>query len=223
LTVFWEYRVVLLSGLLQNFLIFLSAGLIAVNVGFFAALARISRHRALRLIGTFHVEIFRNIPEYMLLIWVYVVMPLLLSYLLGTRVTILPFVAAVIAIGFAYSGYFAETFRAGILSVPRGHVDAAYAVGLSMAQTMVRVILPQAIRRVLPESLSIFVSLFKATTIVSLISVNDLLYRVNLVAMAETRPLPLYTGAALTYFVVVLIFSTSVQTLTNRWRRRGWT
>ena len=72
-----------------------------------------------------------------------------------------------------------------------------------------RIILPQVVRRMLPEAINQFVSLFKATTIVSLIAVPDLMYQVSMVTQQEMRPLPLYTGAALTYFAVIFVVATA--------------
>jgi polar amino acid transport system permease protein len=72
----------------------------------------------------------------------------------------------------------------------------------------------------LPEALNQFVSLFKATTIVSLIAVPDLMYNVSMVTQQEMRPLPLYTGAALTYFLIIFIFTSGVRAFTERWRRK---
>ena len=125
-----------------------------------------------------------------------------------------------IALGFVYSGYFAETFRAGIQSIPLGHSEAGRAFGMSDFQILRRIILPQVVRRMLPEALNQFVSLFKATTIVSLIAVPDLMYQVSMVIQQEMRPLPLYTGAALTYFFVIFLASTAVRALSERWRQK---
>ncbi len=80
--------------------------------------------------------------------------------------------------------------------------------------------LPQVIRGMLPEALNLFVSLFKATTIVSLIAVPDLMYAVSMVTQQEKRPLPLYTGAALTYFFLILMLSSGVRAFSERWRRK---
>jgi polar amino acid transport system permease protein len=83
-----------------------------------------------------------------------------------------------------------------------------------------RIVLPQVVRRMLPESVNQFISLFKATTIVSLIAVPDLMYDVTMITQQEMRPLPLYTGAALTYFVVVLAGSSALRALSERWRAK---
>ena len=218
LALFWEYRAVLFSGLLFNAGIFACAGLAAIVLGLTAALMRLSRTRPLRWIGTLYVELFRNAPDYVMLVWVHFVLPLLLGFALRTRIEFHPFVSAVVALGLVYSGYFAETFRAGIESVPKGNIEAGRAIGMSEALILRRITLPQVVRRMLPEGLNIFISLFKATTIVSLIAVPDLMYRVSMVTQQEMQPLPLYTGAALTYFAVIFLVATLLRWAGERWR-----
>ena len=83
-----------------------------------------------------------------------------------------------------------------------------------------RIVLPQVVRRMLPESINQFISLFKATTIVSLIAVPDLMYQVSMITQQEMRPLPLYTGAALTYFAVILVAGSVLRALSERWRTK---
>jgi len=126
----------------------------------------------------------------------------------------------VIALGLVYSGYFAETFRAGIEAVPSGHVEAARSLGMGEQLVLWRIVLPQVVRRMLPESINVFISLFKATTIVSLIAVPDLMYRVSMITQQEMRPLPLYTGAALVYFAIVLVAGTALRAFAERWRAK---
>ena len=140
-------------------------------------LLRISRRRPLRWVGTLHVEIFRNAPDYIMVVWVHFVLPLLIGVVLHAHFELNPFVSAIIALGFVYSGYFAETFRAGIEAVPAGQIEAGRSCGMSERLILWRIVLPQVVRRMLPESVNQFISLFKATTIVSLIAVPDLMYR----------------------------------------------
>jgi polar amino acid transport system permease protein len=220
LSLFWEYRRVLLAGLLFNVYVFACSATVALAVGLAAALLRVNRSWPFRWIGTVHVEVFRNAPDYIMVVWVHFVLPLLLGALIGRRLELHPFVSAVIALGFVYSGYFAETFRAGIQAVPIGHVEAARACGMADRLILRRIILPQVVRRMLPEAVNQFVSLFKATTIVSLIAVPDLMYQVSMVTATEMRPLPLYTGAALTYFAVIYFVATGVRLLSERWRNK---
>lgn len=221
-TLFWEYRSLLLGGLSFNFYVWVLAALLAATLGFGACLLRISRLRAARVAGTCYAELLRNTPEYILLTWIHFVLPLILTWALSTRLNFPPFLSAVLALGLAYSGYMAETFRAGVQSVPRGHIEAGRALGMSGAAILWRLVMPQAVRRVLPELLNQMVSLFKATTLVSLIAVPDLLYNVVIVTQEEMRPLPLYTYAALVYCTIITAASTLVRHLTEGWRTRGW-
>jgi len=129
-------------------------------------------------------------------------------------------VSAMIALGFVYSGYFAETFRAGIEAIPIAHLEAARSLGMGEGLVLRRIVLPQVVRRMLPESINQFISLFKATTIVYLIAVPDLMYQVSMITQERMRPLPLYSGAALTYFAIVLMVGSSLRVLADRWRAR---
>ena len=219
LSLFWEYRTVLLRGLAFNFYVFVCAASVAITIGLGAALLRINRAWPFRVLGTLHVEVFRNAPDYIMVVWVHFVLPLLLSPILGWRVEFHPFVSAVIALGFVYSGYYAETFRAGIQSIPRGHLEAGRACGMSERLILWRIVMPQVVRKMLPEGLNQLVSLFKATTIVSLIAVPDLMYQVSMVTATEMRPIPLYTGAALVYFAVVFAVALVVRVASERWRQ----
>ena len=214
----WEYRFILSKGLTMTVGVFACAVLLALSVGLVAALMRVNRWRPLRWAGTLHVEISRNSPDYIMVVWVHFVLPLLLGALIGRRLEFNPFLSAVLALGYVYSGYFAETFRAGIEAVPRGQIEAGAGLGMSDRLIMWRLILPQVVRRMLPESVNQFISLFKATSIVSLIAVPDLMYQVSMVSAQEMRPLPLYTGAALVYFAIVLLFANLLQILSQRWR-----
>jgi polar amino acid transport system permease protein len=217
---FWEYREILVQGLIFNFLVFFCSAAVSLSVGLGAALLRINRFWPARVIGTLHVETFRNAPDYIMLIWVHYVLPLLIGLLIQRRVEFHPFMSAVIALGFVYSGYFAETFRAGIQEVPQGNLDAGRAFGMSERLILWRITLPQVVRRMLPEALNLFISMFKATTIVSLISVPDMMYNVSMVIQQEMRPLPLYTGAALTYFFIIFVLSSGVRYFSERWRKK---
>ena len=222
LTLFWEYRAILFRGLLQNIYIFLAGAVLATGLAFVIGAARLNKHASVRLVATSYAELFRNTPEYVFLVWVYFVMPVLFSRLLATRVTFSPYLASVLALGISYSGFLSETVRAGILAVPRTHVEAGMALGMSRLLIMRRIIVPQAVRRMLPEALNQFVSLFKATSLVSLIAVEDLMYQVSMITVHEMRPLPLYTGAALLYCAVIIAAAQSIQVLSERWRQRGW-
>lgn len=221
-TVFWDYRAILLKGLAYNFIVWAWAALLAITLGFVVCMMRISNSRTLRTIALVQSELIRNTPDYVMLMWTYVVLPLLISLMIGAKVSLPPVLAAVLAIGLIYGGYLTETFRSGIQAVPRGHAEAARALAMPRLTIMRRIILPQALRHVVPELLNNLVSLFKATTLVSLIAVPDLLYNIAVVSIYAGRPLSLYTYAALIYFLLIFAAATLVRRFTDTWRRRGW-
>jgi polar amino acid transport system permease protein len=221
-TLFWEYRVVLLKGLVENLSIFAESAILAMATATIVAVVQLGRNRPIKWIATGYTELCRNTPEYVLLVWVYFVLPLIVSKMIGSRFRLDPHVAAVIGLGVAYSGFMAETLRAGLRSIHPGQAEAATAIGMSPFKTLRRIILPQALRRTLPDIVNQLVSLFKSTTIVSLITVQDIMYQVSMISVAEMRPIPLYTGAALLYCAVIIAATQTFHGLTERWRRRGW-
>lgn len=221
-TLFWEYHAVLLQGLVQNLSIFAESAVLAMIAATIVALVQLSRSRLFRWIATGYTELCRNTPEYVLLVWVYFVLPLIISKIIGSRFRLDPHAAAVIGLGVAYSGFMAETLRAGLRSIHRGQAEAAAAIGMSPFATLRRIVLPQALRRILPDIVNQLVSLFKSTTIVSLITVQDIMYQVSMISVAEMRPVPLYTWAAVLYCAVIILATQLFQGLTERWRKRGW-
>ncbi|MEP9380501.1 amino acid ABC transporter permease [Aquabacter sp. CN5-332] len=218
---FWEYRNVLLSGFSYNLLIFALSAVGATVIGMLIGIARLSSNWAVRATATSYAEIFRNTPEYVLLVWAYYVLPIIIGRITGTNVRFDPITVAVASLAVAYSGYFSETFRAGILAVPKANIEAGMSVGMSGWMILRRLVIPQAVRRMLPESLNQYISLFKSTSIVSLIAIEDLMYRVSMITMEESRPLPLYTWAAIVFCTAIVLLTQVADRLSARWRRAG--
>jgi len=210
LALFWDYRVVLWHGLLINLLVFVLSSALGLIVGLFACIARLSYLPLLRKAAALYIEVIRSAPELVLLFWIYSVVPVLLSQLMGTRLILNPIVAATLALGLVSSGYFAETFRAGIQAVPTGHVEAAHALGMSTPTIYRRIVLPQAVRLMLPELMSQNIGLLKTTTLVSVITVPDIMYQINLIVQQEMQPLPLYTGTAIAFFLLILALTSLI-------------
>ena len=208
----------MLPGLWYNFLVFFLVVVFGVVLGLIFSTIRLNTNIAVRAIAPFYIGLFRNAPEYVTLVWFLYVPALLLSKLLESNVTFDPLVVAVMALSLSAGAFYAEIFRAGILSVPKGQIEAARATGMSRTLTLRRIILPQAIRQMLPEFLNECVSVFKGTTLVSLVMVPDLVYGVNLVSSYTGQALPLYTGIALIYFVIVFTMTSIAEKLSNPWR-----
>lgn len=163
--------------------------------GLILALAALSPSRALRWSAIGFIDLFRAMPPLVLLIFVYSGLPFA-----GLRLT--PFMAVVIAFLLNNSAYFAEVFRAGINAVPKGQTEAARATGLSRTQTLGYVVLPQAVRNVLPDLLSNTVEVVKLTSLASVVSLSELLYSANMARSVTYNASPLVLAAGL-YLIVL--------------------
>ncbi len=190
---FFRYLPFLLHGMQVTVEVSLQAMVVGTTVGLVVALVRLSPVRPLRWAAAFYVDFLRSTPLLIQLIWVFFALPILIGGSLP------PIVAAVLTLG-AYSGaYFAEIFRAGIISVAAGQRHAALALGMTGAQTLRRIILPQAVVRMLPPIASTFITLVKNSSLVSLISVSELMWAAQSLSAISLRPVEILTGTGLLY------------------------
>ncbi len=195
-SVVWSHRDALLQGALVTVLLTALTMLIAVPGGIVLMLLRQSRFRVLRGIGTAIVEFFRNLPLILLVYWAYYVVPILVDMQLSA------FATGLAALALNVSAYNAETFRAGVNSIRKAQTDAALAVGMSQWQAMRKVVLPQAVRRILPVLASTWVSLFKDTSLVSVIAVGDLAHTALQIRSQTFRVLEMLTAMATLYWLM---------------------
>src|SRR6478735_4814820 len=172
----------------------LSCGLV---LGLALALMRLSRHRLASWPAGFVIEVFRTTPPLVQLFWFFFALPLLV----GIEMT--PFMAAAVTFSIQSAAFFAEVFRAGIQSVERGQWDGARAINMTHAQAMRRIVLPQAMKRMIPAFMERAIELMKTTTLVATISYADLLFQANEVAQKTFRPLEVFTTTALIYFFFI--------------------
>lgn len=200
----------LLSGLYYTVLLSLTAISISVVTGLLVALPGLSENRLLRSFNRVYVELVRAVPILVLILWVYYGLPQL------TSLTISVFWAGVIALALSDSAFQAEIFRAGIQSINKGQYEAAHSVSLSYADTMRFVILPQAIRRILPALGNQLVYMLKMSSLVSVIGMQELTRKANELVVTEYRPLEVYTVLVLEYLALILIVSAAVRWLERR-------
>jgi len=169
---------------------------IAVPGGIVLALMRLSGSRLLSGASASFVELFRNLPLILVIYTAYYVMPISLG------LTFSPFTTGLVALALNVSAYNGETFRAGIGSIRKGQSEAAFALGMSRWQAMREVVLPQAARRVLPVLASTWVSLFKDTSLVSVIAVGELAYTAMRIRSQTFRVLEMLTAMAAIYWLL---------------------
>ncbi|MBL8698886.1 MAG: amino acid ABC transporter permease [Alphaproteobacteria bacterium] len=172
--------------------------------------ARLARWQPLGTINRVYVEVFRSIPMLVMILWVFYGIPTL------TGLQISVFVAAMLAIGICDSAFEAEIFRGGIQSIDRGQREAARAVGLRPWQEMRLVVLPQAIRRILPPLGNQLVYITKISSLASVIGLGELTRKANELNVTVFRPLEIYTVLVLEYLVLILVISHLVRRLERR-------
>lgn len=205
----------LVNGMGNTILISLIAAGISIALGLLVALPALSHRRWLRVLNRIYVEFVRSIPLLPMLFWVFYGLPIIFKSI-GLDVPIDPFWGAVITLALSDSAFTAEIYRSGIQSIARGQTEAAQTIGLTYGQTMRYVILPQAIRRILPPLANQFIYIVKMSAFASVIGMQELTRRANELVVSEYRPLELYSFLILEYLVLVLIISAGVRWLERR-------
>jgi len=219
----WTNIQFLLGGMWSTILISIIAAVLSIALGLIVALPGLSSRWYIRLINRFYVEFIRAIPLLPMLFWVFYGLPIIFRSM-GLNIPIDPFWGAIITLAISDSAFTAEIYRAGIQSIAKGQTEAAQTVGLNYIQTMRYVILPQAIRRILPPLANQFIYIVKMSAFASVIGMQELTRRANELVVTEYRPLEIYTLLILEYLVLVLVISAGVRWLERRMGsdERGW-
>lgn len=200
----------LLDGMVWTVALSAAAITISIGLGLLVALPGLSRRARLRALNRAYVELVRAVPVLVMILWVYYGLPIVTGLSVGV------FTAGVVALALSDSAFEAEIFRAGIQSIERGQHEAAEALGLSGWRKYRLVILPQALRRILPALGNQFVYMLKMSSLVSVIGMQELTRRANELVVAEYRPLEIYTVLVLEYLALILLVSAAVRRLERR-------
>jgi polar amino acid transport system permease protein len=195
-SVIWRNSDALIEGTKLTIFLAVVTMLIAIPGGMLLALMRLSGVRALVWASAAFTELFRNLPLILVIYTAYYILPV------TTGLSFSPVVTGIVALSLNVSAYNGETFRAGIASIRKGQSEAAYALGMTRWQTTRDIVLPQAVRRVLPVLASTWVSLFKDTSLVSVISVGELAYNSMRLRAQTYRVLEMLTAMAAIYWAL---------------------
>ncbi len=195
----------LLDGLYYTIALSVTAILISIILGLLVALPGMASQRPARVVKLVYVELVRAVPILVLILWVYYGLPQVAD------ISISVFWAGVLALAISDSAFQAEIFRAGIQSIDRGQHEAAHSISLSYVDKMRYVILPQAIKRILPALGNQLVYMLKMSSLVSVIGMEELTRRANELVVTEYRPLEIYTVLVLEYLVLILVVSAAVR------------
>jgi His/Glu/Gln/Arg/opine family amino acid ABC transporter permease subunit len=179
-------------------------------LGIFIGLARLAETPLVRVPATAYVEFFRGVPLVMVIFWIWFIIPQLL------RLPIPEYGVALTAFVIFEAAYFGEIVRAGVQSVPRGQVEAATALGMTTTKTMTYVILPQALKNMVPSLVTQMIVLFKDTSLASIIGYVDLTKAAQIVNNREIKPFQLYLFIAVVYWICTYSMSRVARRLEHR-------
>jgi polar amino acid transport system permease protein len=194
----WGYRWLFLNGTLVTVALTIGVIILGLLVGLVTGLAQLSRFAAVRWISWFYIEVFRCTPLLVQLLWFYYALPIL------TGIEMTATMAAVLTLSLYGGSFYAEVIRGGIVSIDPGQTEAGLALGMTPSRVMRRIVLPQAISRMIPPLMNQSIIQFKNTSLVSVLAVPDLVYQGQVAAMDTYRPLEVYTVIAIIYFIVLL-------------------
>ena len=188
---------VLFRGLIVTIQLWVPSIACGLALGLLLALCRLSKAAVLRVPSLFYIEIFRDTPVLIQLIWFFYAFPIIIGVQLS------PFVAALLGLGLNTSAYSAEIFRGGIESIDRGQWEGAKALGMRPAAVLRRIILPQVFKRMLPAFTNRAIEVAKMSSLASVLSVHELMYQGRLLNSTYYRPLEILTTVAFIYFVLI--------------------
>ena len=191
----------LLSGLTTTIYISIISIIISMVLGLIVAIPSLAKNKFLTYINIGYVEIVRAVPLLVLILWIYYGLPII------TGISFSPFVSGIIALAISESAFQAEIFRAGINSIKKAQWEAGSSLGLNFFKRLRLVILPQAIKNILPAIGNQFVYVLKMSSLVSIIGIGDLTRKANELVVTTYRPLEIYTFLILEYLVLILIVS----------------
>ena len=200
----------LLSGLTTTIYISIISIIISIILGLLVAIPSLAKSKFLTYLNIGYVEIVRAIPLLVLILWIYYGLPIM------TGISFSPFVSGIIALSISESAFQAEIFRAGINSIKKSQWEAGSSLGLSFFRKLRLVILPQAIKNILPAIGNQFVYVLKMSSLVSIIGIGDLTRKANELVVTTYRPLEIYTFLILEYLILILVVSFLVRKLERR-------
>lgn len=196
--ILWTYRWLFVEGTAVTIALTIGIIVLGLLLGLIGGLAQLSKSATLRWASWLYIEIFRCTPLLVQLLWFYYALPIL------TGIEMSATTAAVLTLSLYGGSFYAEVIRGGIVSIEPGQSEAGLALGLTPARVMRRIILPQALKRMIPPLMNQSIIQFKNTSLVSVLAVPDLLYQGQVAAMDTYRPLEVYTVIAVIYFVVLV-------------------
>jgi polar amino acid transport system permease protein len=202
----------LLDGLWVTIQVTIGAGAVALVLAFMAGLSRLSRYRAVRTIALCYIEFFRGTSALVQLFWLFFALPFL-------GITLSPMTAGIVGLGLCVGAYGAEVVRSAVLAVPKGQIESAIALNLTSFQTIRHVVLPQAVRMMIPPFGNLFIELLKITSLVSLITLQDLTFQAASINAVTLKTVQIFSTVLVLYFLLSLVITGVMRLLERRFGR----
>lgn len=209
----YQYKGLIAIGALYTIGFTILTAVSGLAVGGLIAIARLANARAVTIPLMAFIEIFRCTPVLVQLVWIYYALPILIG------VELKPATAAFIALTLYGASFFAEIIRGGIASIDIGQWDAGRALGMRQGALLKRIVVPQALKRMIPPLVNQVVLQLKNTSLLSVLAVPDLLYQGQLITSATYKPLEVYTMIAVIYFIILFPLTTFAHGLEKRLAR----
>ncbi|MGA1416659.1 MAG: amino acid ABC transporter permease [Candidatus Nanopelagicaceae bacterium] len=197
-SVVWESLPELRQGLIITLQVSIVGMSLAIVFGLLCAIGRLSQYGYIRKLSVVVIDFSRSIPLFVLLFWVYYGLSLKFS------INLTAFQAGAIALGITGGAYMAEVFRGGINAIDLGQREAALAIGLTQAKAFNLIVLPQAIRIIIPQAVNVYVGLLKGATIVSVIGVADMIYVAQYISLNSFTPFEMYSAVGIAFIAMTI-------------------
>ena len=212
----------ILSGMVITLTVAVASLAIALVFGLAGAAAKLSKSRGLARVATIYTTFIRGVPDLVLMLLIFYGGQTLINDLApklgyGRAIDINPFVAGVLTIGFIFGAYLTETFRGAMMAIPTGQREAGIAYGMSKWQVFHRITMPQMVRFALPGFRNNWLVLVKSTALVSVIGLDDMMFRAGLAAGATREPFIFYSVAALLYLAITTVSILLLRSLEKRY------
>ncbi len=218
---FHGYLPTILQGLLSTLWVAALSLAVACVFGLAGAVAKLYGSKLLRLTAEVYTTLIRGLPELVLMLLIFYGGQILLNSLAEARgwgyIDVPPLAAGTLTIGFVFGAYLTETFRGAILAIPKGQLEAAMAYGLARRKIITRIVLPQMVRHAIPGFSNNWLVMIKATALVSIIGLDDMVHRANLASAATREPFTFYATIALLYLAVTTVSIWALSRLEKRY------
>jgi His/Glu/Gln/Arg/opine family amino acid ABC transporter permease subunit len=205
----YGYLPAILEGLVLTLKVSATSLAIACVFGIIGAAAKLSASRSARVLADVYTTLIRGLPELVLMLLIFYGGQIAINRVADAQgwgyIDIPPFAAGVLTVGFIFGAYLTETFRGAILAIPKGQSEAALAFGLSRMQVWRRIILPQMVRHAIPGFSNNWLIMIKASALVSIIGLDDMIHRAGLAAATTRAPFTFYMAVAMIYLALTTI------------------